>query len=70
MRAEVANLDMLSAHADADEILRVAAQFRRRPHRPSSPTASPRADALRQRIEDELGWACVVPEYRDEVELT
>ncbi len=28
------------------------------------------ADALRHRIEEELGWPCTVPDYRDETELT
>ena len=28
------------------------------------------ADALRQRIERELGWECRVPDFRDRYELT
>jgi len=27
------------------------------------------ADALRQRIEHELGWSARIPEYRDSVDL-
>jgi metallo-beta-lactamase family protein len=28
------------------------------------------SDALRHRIEEELRWACIVPDYRDEVALS
>ena len=39
--------------------------------RPLSRMASLSAsDALRHRIEEELKWDCIVPEYRDEVELS
>lgn len=70
VRAEVQNLDMLSAHADADEILRWLRSFARAPRMTfvthGEPTA---ADALRRRIQDELGWPCRVPEHLDMVEL-
>jgi metallo-beta-lactamase family protein len=70
VRAEVQNLDMLSAHADADEILRWLRSFTRAPRMTfvthGEPTA---ADALRRRIQDELGWPCRVPEHLDMVEL-
>jgi metallo-beta-lactamase family protein len=70
VRAEVQNLDMLSAHADADEILRWLRSFPRAPRMTfvthGEPTA---ADALRRRIQDELGWPCRVPEHLDMVEL-
>ena len=70
VRAEVAQLQSASAHADADELI---AWLRRMPTAPrqvfvthGEPSAS---DALRQRIQTELGWAATVPEYRDEVAL-
>jgi metallo-beta-lactamase family protein len=70
VRAEVDNLPMLSAHADADEILRWLRGFREPPRRTfithGEPTA---ADVLRARIQDELGWNCRVPEHLEKVEL-
>ena len=70
VRAQVHSLDALSAHADADELI---AWMRRLPAPPrhtfvthGEPAA---ADALRVRIQDELGWKASVPEYRDEAVL-
>jgi metallo-beta-lactamase family protein len=64
VRAEVANLTMLSAHADADEIMRWLRNVKTPPRMTfithGEPTAS---DALRRRIKDELGWDCRVPEH-------
>lgn len=71
IKAEVDNLHMLSAHADVDEIIGWLKGFRKPPRRTfithGEPTAS---DALRQRIEEELGWSCTVPEYKDRYPLT
>lgn len=71
VRARVENLDMLSAHADADEIMRWLRGFKAPPRMTfvthGEPTA---ADALRHRIEEELGWRCVVPDHGEKVELT
>ncbi|MGE5540514.1 MAG: MBL fold metallo-hydrolase RNA specificity domain-containing protein [Gemmatimonas sp.] len=68
VRAEVVNLGMLSAHADANEImawLRTASAAPRMTFvTHGEPTA---ADTLRHRIEEELGWATRVPDYRDMV---
>jgi metallo-beta-lactamase family protein len=59
--AEVANLDMLSAHADRDEILKWLSNFAR-PARcfvtHGEPTA---AEALRAEIVRRFGWNCTVP---------
>ncbi len=70
VRAEVKNLDMLSAHADADEILRWLRGFKTPPRMTfithGEPTAS---DALRHRIEEELGWRCLVPDHGQKVAL-
>src|SRR6266700_2398493 len=70
VRAEVKNLDMLSAHADADEILRWLRGFKTPPRMTfithGEPTAS---DALRHRIEEELGWRCLVPDHSQKVAL-
>lgn len=70
VRAEVRNLDMLSAHADADEILAWLGGFETAPKRTFITHGEPDAsDALRHRIEEELGWSCIVPEYRDRCTL-
>jgi len=71
VRAQVSNLDMLSAHADVEEILRWLSGFKAVPRMTfvthGEPTAS---DALRQRIEEKLGWSCSVPDHGQRVELT
>jgi len=70
VRAEIHNLEMLSAHADANEIMGWLENFAAPPKRTfvthGEPTA---ADALRRRIEEELHWTCQVPEYLDEAVL-
>ena len=70
VRAEVANLPMLSAHADADEILRWLRNFRRPPRMTfvthGEPTAS---DVLRRRIQDELAWQATAPEHLEKASL-
>jgi metallo-beta-lactamase family protein len=70
VRAEVQNLAMLSAHADAEEILRWLRNFRRPPKMTfvthGEPTAS---DVLRRRIQDELGWRASAPEHLEQAAL-
>ena len=62
IRAEVSDMPMLSAHADADEILRWLGGFQRPPKTSfivhGEATAS---EALRVRIGRDLGWEAVVP---------
>ncbi len=68
--AEVDNLTMLSAHADANEIMGWLGKFGKPPRRTFVTHGEPpAADALRHRIEEELGWSCRVPDYRDSFEL-
>lgn len=70
IRAEVANLPMLSAHADADEIVKWLGGFRRPPRMTFISHGEPEAsDALRRRIQDELGWPCRVPEHLERAVL-
>jgi metallo-beta-lactamase family protein len=70
IRAEVAQLEMLSAHADADEILQWLRGFDAAPRLTFLQHGDPPAsDALRRRIEQELGWRCHVPYYLEEVPL-
>jgi metallo-beta-lactamase family protein len=64
LRAQVAQIENLSAHADADEILAWLSHFTHPPRRTFITHGEPdAADALRKRIEEELGWACTVPDY-------
>ncbi|AOZ01252.1 MBL fold metallo-hydrolase [Cupriavidus sp. USMAHM13] len=65
INANVEQLTSLSAHADADEILAWLRGFARAPRRTFIVHGEPDgADALRQRIEHELGWPVTMPEYR------
>ncbi|WP_374259418.1 MBL fold metallo-hydrolase RNA specificity domain-containing protein [Aquabacterium sp.] len=62
VRAEVAELPMLSAHADAGELLRWLSGFQRAPKRVFIVHGEPEAsEALRERIQRELGWDATVP---------
>jgi metallo-beta-lactamase family protein len=62
--AEVQNLSMLSAHADADEILRWLREFEAPPRMTFITHGEPAAaDALRLSIQDELRWPVTVPEH-------
>jgi metallo-beta-lactamase family protein len=71
VRAEVRNLEMLSAHADADEIMGWLRKIQSPPKLTFVTHGEPVAsDALRHRIAEELGWACRVPEQREELALT
>ena len=71
VRATVSNLEMLSAHADADEIMRWLRGFRNAPRLTFITHGEPAAsDALRHRIEEERGWRCVVPEHGERVDLS
>lgn len=70
VRAEVACIDSLSAHADRDELLSWIGALSAPPRRVFVTHGEPvPADALRQAIEERHGWPCTVPEYRDCVEL-
>ncbi len=70
VRAEVQNLSMLSAHADADEVLRWLRGFERPPGMTFVTHGEPAAAAaLKSRIEGELGWTCRVPQHLESVEL-
>ena len=70
VRAKVKNLEMLSAHADSDEILRWLKTAKTAPKTVFVTHGEPSAsDALRLRIEEELGWTCVVPEQGQVAEL-
>ena len=62
VRAEVDDLSMLSAHADASELMRWLSGFTKAPQRVFIVHGEPEAsEALRERILRELGWEVSVP---------
>ncbi|MBA3067929.1 MAG: MBL fold metallo-hydrolase [Hyphomonas sp.] len=70
VRAEVLTLHTLSAHADANEIMRWLSGFEAPPRKTFVVHGEPDAsDTLRHRIQEELGWDCEVPEQGQRVEL-
>jgi metallo-beta-lactamase family protein len=70
IRAEVAMLDSMSAHADRTELLAWIGALPAAPKRVFVTHGEPvAADSLRQAIEERHRWPCSVPEYRDAVEL-
>lgn len=63
-------MNNISAHADADEIMAWLKALRTPPRQTYITHGEPAAaDALRLRIEEELGWPCRVPEYREVARL-
>lgn len=70
VRAEVVNLDMLSAHADREQLLAWAAQMPSRPRGVFVTHGEPvAADALRLGLQERLRWNARVPDYGEEVAL-
>lgn len=71
VKAEILNVDALSAHADYSELLTWVQQMPGRPRRVFLNHGEPSAaDALRLRLQDELSLEASVPEYLDQVDLT
>lgn len=69
LRAKVAHIDNLSAHADAGEIMSWLAHFKVPPKKTFITHGEPAAaDALRRRIEENLHWQCHVPDYCEEID--
>lgn len=70
VNAEVADLPMLSAHADCDELMRWLAGFERPPRQVFVVHGETDAsEALRERIQRELGWRASVPLQNEEFPL-
>ncbi|MDP1968833.1 MAG: MBL fold metallo-hydrolase [Burkholderiaceae bacterium] len=70
VRAEVANLGLFSAHADAAEITAWLENFKAPPRKTFITHGEPdAADAMRQRIERRLHWKCHMPYYLETVNL-
>ena len=69
VRAEVAHIDSMSAHADQRELLAWLGKGAR-PRQLFLVHGEPAAaDNLRLKIHEQLGWESVIPEYRDTVLL-
>jgi metallo-beta-lactamase family protein len=70
VRAEVRVMDSLSAHADRGEILAWLSTIPSPPRHTFITHGEPAAaDHLRLKIQEQLGWACSVPEHRQRVVL-
>ena len=70
VRAEVVNIDMLSAHADYSEILEWMARMPTPPRETFVTHGEPAsADAMRRRVAEKLRWPCTVPGDGTRVEL-
>jgi metallo-beta-lactamase family protein len=70
VRARVEALNNLSAHADSVEILEWLGHFERPPRTTFITHGEPSAsDVLRLRIQDRLGWSCVVPDHGERFSL-
>ncbi len=70
LRAEVAAISALSAHADYAEILAWMGRAKTMPKHTYITHGEPdAADALRRHIQDGPGWRCSVPTYLDRVVL-
>jgi metallo-beta-lactamase family protein len=70
VRAEVLQMDNMSAHADYSEILEWLRAFKRPPTRIFVTHGEPAAaDELRRRIGETFGWSVSVPELGDKVVL-
>ncbi|OZI20467.1 MBL fold metallo-hydrolase [Bordetella genomosp. 9] len=70
INAEVAELPMLSAHADSDELMRWLRGFQEAPRQVFIVHGEPEAsDALRVRIQRELNWHATVPLQGQRYEL-
>ncbi|KAB2943092.1 MAG: MBL fold metallo-hydrolase [Hyphomicrobium sp.] len=68
VRAEVANLEGLSGHADYVEILDWLRAFRRAPNKICITHGEPAAaDAMRLHIQESLGWQSRVPDYLEKM---
>ena len=68
--ARVEGVDFMSAHADADEILRWLGGFTRPPSLTCLVHGEPGAmDALKGRIEATLGWTVKTPEHRETITI-
>ena len=70
VKAEIIQLESLSAHADYSEALDWLKHLKKPPKKTFITHGElPAADSFRRRIEDTLHWDCVIPEYLEEFHL-
>jgi metallo-beta-lactamase family protein len=70
VRARIERIDSMSAHADADEIMRWLAGFTAPPALTCLVHGEPAAmDTLKVRIERDLGWTVKAPEPGEVMEI-
>ena len=70
IRAEIADMTMLSAHADSNEIIRWLKGFEAPPTKTFIVHGEPVSSAaLRDRIAADLGWPCVIPHMGQRFDL-
>lgn len=70
VRARIASLESMSAHADATEILRWLSHFKQPPALTCLVHGEPGPmDVLRARIERELGWTVRTPEHAEKLAI-
>ncbi|VEG90076.1 MBL fold metallo-hydrolase RNA specificity domain-containing protein [Legionella spiritensis] len=70
IRASIEMLANTSAHADYEEILLWLGQFKEAPKTTFITHGEPEASlALKEHIEEQLGWNCVIPHYLDTMDL-
>src|SRR5262249_18029893 len=68
--ATIERIDSMSAHADADEIMRWLRGFTAPPNQTFIVHGEPAAqDALGARIQSELSWSTLAPEHRQRAEI-
>jgi len=71
VRAAVESIDMLSAHADYQEILAWLSSFKQAPKKVFLTHGELHAaQALQQKIKERFGWTVVIPDYKDHFELS
>lgn len=70
VRARIEAMDSMSAHADSNEIMRWLKGFRRPPAVTCLVHGEPEPmDALKARIESELGWTVKTPAHQERMEI-
>jgi metallo-beta-lactamase family protein len=70
VRAEIAHIDSMSAHADYLELLDWASKLKHAPKHAYITHGEPdAADAMRLKVQEKLHWSCSVPDYGDTVSL-
>lgn len=70
VRAEIRELDNISAHGDYQEIMDWLGHFRKPPHKTFLTHGEPKAaSAFKETIEEKLGWPVEIPDYLETVEF-